>query len=51
MLSQGIHFIVCAYVFAANFRTMSEEHDTNTNNLKAGSNLEKLLRKGEFVVT
>jgi len=30
---------------------MSEEHDTNTNNLKAGSNLEKLLRKGEFVVT
>ena len=30
---------------------MSEEHGTNTNNLKAGSNLEKLLRKGEFVVT
>ena len=30
---------------------MSEEHDTNNNNLKAGSNLEKLLRKGEFVVT
>ncbi|MBT6050939.1 MAG: methylenetetrahydrofolate reductase [Candidatus Scalindua sp.] len=30
---------------------MSEEHDTNNNNLKSGSNLEKLLRKGEFVVT
>ena len=30
---------------------MSEEHDTNNNNAKAGSNLEKLLRKGEFVVT
>jgi methylenetetrahydrofolate reductase (NADPH) len=30
---------------------MSEEHDTNNSNLKAGSNLEKLLRKGEFVVT
>ena len=30
---------------------MSEEHDTNTNDFKAGSNLEKLLRKGEFVVT
>ncbi len=30
---------------------MSEEHDTNNNNFKAGSNLEKLLRKGEFVVT
>jgi len=29
---------------------MSEEHDTN-NNVKSGSNLEKLLRKGEFVVT
>jgi methylenetetrahydrofolate reductase (NADPH) len=29
---------------------MSEEHNTN-NNLKSGSNLEKLLRKGEFVVT
>ncbi|MBC8552553.1 MAG: methylenetetrahydrofolate reductase [Candidatus Brocadiales bacterium] len=29
---------------------MSEEHDTN-NNLKSGSNLEKLLKKGEFVVT
>ncbi|MBT6052687.1 MAG: methylenetetrahydrofolate reductase [Candidatus Scalindua sp.] len=29
---------------------MSEEHGTN-NNLKSGSNLEKLLRKGEFVVT
>jgi len=30
---------------------MSEENDTNNNNLKSGSNLEKLLRKGEFVVT
>ena len=30
---------------------MSEEHDTNNNNLKAGSNLEKLLRQGKFVVT
>ncbi len=30
---------------------MSEEHGTNNNNLKAGSNLEKLLRRGEFVVT
>ncbi len=30
---------------------MSEEHGTNNNNLKSGSNLEKLLRKGEFVVT
>ncbi|GAX60649.1 CO dehydrogenase/acetyl-CoA synthase subunit delta, TIM barrel [Candidatus Scalindua japonica] len=30
---------------------MSEEHDTNNNNLKSGSNLEKLLKKGEFVVT
>ncbi len=31
---------------------MSEKHNTNNNNsLKAGSNLEKLLRKGEFVVT
>jgi methylenetetrahydrofolate reductase (NADH) len=30
---------------------MSEEHGTNNNNFKAGSNLEKLLRKGEFVVT
>jgi methylenetetrahydrofolate reductase (NADPH) len=30
---------------------MSEEHDTNTNDFKAGSNLEKLLRNGEFVVT
>ena len=30
---------------------MSEENDTNNNNLKSGSNLEKLLRNGEFVVT
>ncbi len=30
---------------------MSEEHETNTNDLKAGSNLEKLLKKGEFAVT
>jgi methylenetetrahydrofolate reductase (NADPH) len=30
---------------------MSEKNDTNNNNLKSGSNLEKLLRKGEFVVT
>ena len=30
---------------------MSEEHNTNNNNVKSGSNLEKLLRKGEFVVT
>ncbi len=30
---------------------MSEEHNTNDSTLKAGSNLEKLLRKGEFVVT
>ncbi len=30
---------------------MSEDYNTNTNNLKAGSNLEKLLRNGEFVVT
>jgi len=30
---------------------MSEERVTNNNNLKSGSNLEKLLRKGEFVVT
>ncbi|KHE94159.1 MAG: methylenetetrahydrofolate reductase [Candidatus Scalindua rubra] len=29
---------------------MSEEHNTN-NNFKSGSNLEKLLKKGEFVVT
>jgi len=30
---------------------MSEEHNTNNNDVKSGSNLEKLLRKGEFVVT
>ena len=30
---------------------MSEEHNTNNNNVKSGSNLEKLLRNGEFVVT
>jgi len=30
---------------------MSEEHDANNNNDKSGSNLEKLLKKGEFVVT
>ena len=30
---------------------MSEEKDTNNNNVKSGSNLEKLLKKGEFVVT
>ncbi len=30
---------------------MSEEHNTNNNDIKSGSNLEKLLKKGEFVVT
>ena len=30
---------------------MSEEQNTNNNDVKSGSNLEKLLRKGEFVVT
>jgi len=30
---------------------MSDEHNTNNNDVKSGSNLEKLLRKGEFVVT
>jgi methylenetetrahydrofolate reductase (NADPH) len=30
---------------------MSEEDKTNNNDVKSGSNLEKLLRKGEFVVT
>ena len=30
---------------------MSEEYNTNNNDVKSGSNLEKLLRKGEFVVT
>ena len=30
---------------------MSEEQGTNNNNAKSGSNLEKLLKKGEFVVT
>ncbi|MCP4264437.1 MAG: methylenetetrahydrofolate reductase [Candidatus Brocadiaceae bacterium] len=30
---------------------MSEEHETNTDDLKAGSNLEKILKKGEFAVT
>ena len=30
---------------------MNEEHNTNNNDVKSGSNLEKLLRKGEFVVT
>ena len=30
---------------------MSEEQGTNNNNVKSGSNLEKLLKKGEFVVT
>jgi methylenetetrahydrofolate reductase (NADPH) len=30
---------------------MNEEHNTNNNDVKSGSNLEKLLRNGEFVVT
>ena len=30
---------------------MNEENNTNNDGLKAGSNLEKLLKKGEFVVT
>ena len=30
---------------------MSKENDTNNNNVKSGSNLEKLLKNGEFVVT
>ena len=41
------------YIFLNNpiYITMSEEPDTNNNNVKSGSNLEKLLKKGEFVVT
>ncbi len=30
---------------------MNEKNNTNNNNFKSGSNLEKLLKKGEFVVT